>query len=258
MVYDAKIGDRNLELIRLGNKYDGGYVIPKEVIKASDVLMRYGNGSDTSFEKDISQNFNKTSYEFICNVKNSESGISNCHLLNEYVGTSSICKKENIFSEDITSFSLQCQNLKLENKNILMKIDIEGAEYSIMDNILKYSDNIMGIVTKLYIRKLKTYEKILKFLSLFDKDFVLVHLHGNNCYSCKRKKFPIPDVIELSYINKNLINSYQISKNQKHPQPIDQPNIRNKKDCKFKIKLEKVKNGKNKFKKLIRIFKLLY
>ncbi len=39
--------------IRLGNKYDGGYVIPKIFIDNVDTIYSYGIGDDISFEIDF-------------------------------------------------------------------------------------------------------------------------------------------------------------------------------------------------------------
>ena len=117
-------------------------------------------------------------------------------------------------------------------------MDIEGAEFDVLNDILNYSNNITGIVFELHIPR-GSPEKALKILSSMDRYFVLVHLHGTNIsldyFKTKYAKNYIPSVLELTYINKNLLSSYEISKNQKHPSPIDQPDCPGLPDCEFEI-----------------------
>jgi len=239
MVYDAKIGNNTLEFVRLGKRHDGGYVVPKKAIEASDILMGYGIANDISFERDFTERFNKPSYGFDCGVENIKTGNPDCHFFNECIGTSDYLYKNQISSGKISTFFKQLQRLELINKKILIKMDIEGAEYVVIDDILKNSNNITGIIIEIHNRNGKNNKKVIKLLSSLENSFVLVHVHGNNsCCGCKTNGFPIPCVIELTYINKNLISSYHISNNQKHPLPIDEPNNSKRPDCEFEIKNE--------------------
>ena len=43
----------NVKLIRLGNKFDGGYVVPLDIIKKIKLLVSFGLGNDWSFENDF-------------------------------------------------------------------------------------------------------------------------------------------------------------------------------------------------------------
>ena len=55
-------------LIRLGNKYDGGYVVPDDLTKNSDALISFGYGYDATFEYDyIKYTKNKVHiYDYSC------------------------------------------------------------------------------------------------------------------------------------------------------------------------------------------------
>ena len=50
------------KLVRLGKKYDGGYVVPEELIKNSEALISFGYGYDPSFEYDYIKRNNKSVY----------------------------------------------------------------------------------------------------------------------------------------------------------------------------------------------------
>ena len=238
-IYDAKIKESPLKFIRLGGDNDGGYVVPSQVLEASEALMGYGISDDISFEREFSQRFNKPSYGFDCGVQNIETGDSRCHFFSECIGTSDYLYENQISSGRVSFFSDQLQRLGLKNKKIFIKMDIEGAEFEVLYDILNHSDNVTGIVFEFHMTPCGTPKKALQILSSLDRHFVLVHLHGTNvtfdCFKSKNAKNYIPTVLELTYVNKKLLSSYEISKNQKHPQPIDQPNHVNLSDYKFEI-----------------------
>ena len=43
-------------LVRIGNKYDGGYVVPLEIIKISKILLSAGLSDDWTFESQFKKN----------------------------------------------------------------------------------------------------------------------------------------------------------------------------------------------------------
>lgn len=238
MVYDAKVKGNPLKLIRLGSSYDCGYVVPIEALDASDALLGYGIDNDISFEREFCQRFDKPSFGFDCGTPNIETGDSRCHFFSECIGTSDYIYSWQTSSGHVSSFSEQLRRLKLTDKKVFIKMDIEGAEFEVLDSILDYSNNITGIVLELHIH-LSNAEKTLGILSSLDRNFVLIHLHGNNFsleyFKTKYAKNHIPCALELTYINKNLLSSYKISENQKHPNPIDQPVWPYFSDCEFEI-----------------------
>jgi len=50
------------KLVRMGRIYDGGYVVPEELIKKSEVLISFGYGYDPYFEYDYIKRSNKSAY----------------------------------------------------------------------------------------------------------------------------------------------------------------------------------------------------
>ncbi len=58
------------KLVRLGNKNDGGYVVPCDLTKKTDILISFGYGYDPSFEYDYI-NFTKKKtyvYDYTSNI----------------------------------------------------------------------------------------------------------------------------------------------------------------------------------------------
>jgi hypothetical protein len=85
----------------------------------------------------------------------------------------------------------------------------------------------------------KQIAQALNLLQMLEKDFLLVHVHGNN--NCKGSFVTtnsigeITRVLELSYINRNLVQSYEISRDQTHPTSFDMPNVSKFPDVQFTI-----------------------
>lgn len=238
VVYDAKVQDNPLEFIRLGRDNDGGYVVPVVAMESADVLMGYGIADDISFEREFSQRFDKLSYGFDCGVQNIDTGDSRCRFFSECIGNSDYLYGNQRSSGQISSFSQQLQRLELTDKKVFIKMDIEGAEFDVLDDVLNHADNITGIVLEIHIPN-GNPEKVLRILSSLNRQFVLVHVHGNNFsdnyFKTKYSIYSIPKVLELTYTNKNLLSSYEISKNQKHPHPINQRDCINIPECEFEI-----------------------
>ena len=82
-------------------------------------------------------------------------------------------------------------------ENIFLKIDIEGSEYRILDQIILHQNKINGFVIEFHSCDLH-FDRIEKFINNFDLD--LVHIHINN-YS-NINQLSNPDVIELTFCKK--------------------------------------------------------
>ena len=106
-------------------------------------------------------------------------------------------------------------------KNIFVKIDIEGDEYRVLDDLVKHSEKIIGLVIEFHNSDLH-YDRIENFLNEFKLD--IVHIHANN--SGPLNKSGDPTILEVSFAKdpKKLGPLKSVRKN------LDQPNIKNKKD----------------------------
>ena len=124
-------------------------------------------------------------------------------------------------------------------------MNMNGAEYDVFSEILKHTEKLTGIVLELHkLHKSSSVKKAVHLLEEIEKNFVLVHVHGNNIESStwsaqKVKKGAISTTLELSYINKNLLSSYVLSPHQKSPTSLDMPNLPNHPDIEFELLMPK-------------------
>lgn len=240
MVHTAYKNGEPLELYRHGRDNDGGYVVPKVALESADALIGYGIADDASFEDQFSQIYDKPSYGYDCSIESVESSSHLFKLVSECIASKDYLYSNNLsFNQmKVSSFADHIRDNNLIGKKIFVKMDIEGAEYDAFDDILLNRNNITGIVLEIHFSD-KNIERTVNLLSKLNRNFLLLHVHGNNC---ARKSFEasnvigkLPYVIELTYINKFLIGGYEISKDQSHPNRLDMPNCKNHDLIKFEI-----------------------
>ena len=116
---------------------------------------------------------------------------------------------------------------------MILKIDIEGSEYQIIDDIINNYKNIEMILLEFHEIDLKEHffiECVKKLLINFD----IIHLHGNN--HCKQSNSGIPVALEITMVNK-LHRPKEIHYETNFPkQDLDFPNNPNEKDIYFSFK----------------------
>ena len=81
-----------------------------------------------------------------------------------------------------------------------MKVDIEGSEFSIIDDIIHFSNNIDMLIIEFHDldkHENKFHKEILKLINHFN----IIHIHGNN--HCNINNYGLPIAVELTLLNKN-------------------------------------------------------
>jgi len=194
-----KVFDINKK-IRLGVNGDGGYVLA-ELDGEYDCYISAGISNEESFSRDFINKYNMNEYNSF-----GFDGTINNYPYN-YTNKISYIKK-NIYSFNNDTNS----NLSfLTNKynNIFLKMDIEGGEYPWLlqideTQLNKFKQIVIefhGITNDGWNC---TYNDKIKCLEKLSKTHYIIHAHGNNYGPVVNN---IPDVIELTYINKNYFNS---------------------------------------------------
>lgn len=239
-IYQAFDEHGLLKLARHGRDYDGGYVVPIKAMEKADVLLGYGIADDNSFEEKFSHIYQKPSYGFDCGITHIDSTTPLFKFVNQCIASDKTLYSGKASSGNVSSFSKQLDNLGLKTKKVFIKMDIEGSEYEAFTDILPHHNNITGIVLEIHFRDHERTKQAVRLLSDLGKHFVLLHVHGNNC--CVKSGFStlnsigvIPDVIELTYINKNLVDKYMLSPDQSHPTSLDMPNRSDQPEAIFNI-----------------------
>jgi hypothetical protein len=186
--------------IRCGTNNDGGYVFA-ELDGEYDCYISAGISDEESFTQDF---FNK--YNMNKNNSFAFDGTINDYPYQYTQNIQFIKKNINSFNDDNnTNLSF----LTYRFNNIFLKIDIEGGEYPWLlqideSELNKFKQIVIefhGITNDgwncNYNDKIKCLEKL-------SKTHYIVHAHGNNYGPVVNN---IPDVIELTYVNKKYFDS---------------------------------------------------
>ncbi len=119
------------------------------------------------------------------------------------------------------------QHNDLENKNLVLKMDVEGAEWDFILNIdSEILDNFIQITFELHgLLCLGMEVKILSALRKLDKTHAVVWMHANNNGSAEwESNMLVPNLLEITYVNRR---QYCLKEDQtiEFPLKIDTPNV---------------------------------
>ena len=194
------------ELIRIGPKNDGGYLVPDDLVGIENCFSP-GTANTKYFEDDLANKYRIKS--FMCDYS---SDIEK--FITPIIPELQIFEKkwldisENDISIEINSWVGRNSSNELDS---LLQMDIEGYEYK---NLIHASNDTLKkfriIVLEIHHLNLLQYSQFLKgvFIPTLRKltsFFTCVHVHPNNCCPVVRigNNIEIPTVIELTFLRKD-------------------------------------------------------
>ncbi|MDB4821275.1 FkbM family methyltransferase [Candidatus Pelagibacter sp.] len=247
----------NDNLIRVGPKLDGGYILDKRIIHLTEKIITCGLNDDWEFEKHflkIKPSCEVIAYDHTVNkkfwIKRFKKDIIHFFLfkklrLRKIIGIFKYYDYMNFFKSKNKHFELKISNENIKNKeitideifrdhdNLILKIDIEGSEYKVLKQILNNSKKINNLLIEFHDIQ-KNMNLIKDFIDQ-SNDLKLIHIHGNN-YSCTDENID-PNIIELTFTNIEKIGLEQKITEKNYPiDKLDYKNIPRKKD--FILKFE--------------------
>ncbi len=215
------------ELIRIGADGDGGYVLPDDVAGIKYVVS-VGCGKDWTFERHLKALI-RPRIKIIDRLdKKPEDLDIEVDYIDAWLG------KED--STDVVSLDSVLKDY--DEGEILLKIDIEGAEFQALENL---SGSQLHNV-RIFVMEVHGLEKILDrdfykhtfspFWKVITENFHLVHSHGNNCCGTVRyKNLQIPRVLELTFHKKS--RSTTLHGSRPIPSPLDRKIIEDRNEIRW-------------------------
>lgn len=225
--------------IRVGPNCDGGYVVYKPSFDEVDLLLTYGVGWDINFEIDF---YNLTGKKVLLYdptlFGDQDIDKTYCIKLAKKCKLFSLCKYvlhiyrwKGLF-EELRNYGIifhnegiACEAYKkydtfrnhllkngISKERILLKIDIEGNEYSILNGpgFIEGLDLVDQIIIEFHNLKsrLRELESIVNELK---KQFYIAHIHGNNysegfCLYRESSDIYFPDVVEITLVRKTKVS----------------------------------------------------
>lgn len=186
---------------RIGSPGDGGY-IQIDDFKGVEYALSLGINDNDDWDLEIAKKGIPVQ-QFDHSI---DSAPSKHPLLSFY-------KKKITSNTNVNEISLNdiIQGLKCNNNpNILLKMDIEGYEWEVLESC---DDEQLSRVTQItcefhgFSRLLETgfYSRAAKIIEKINRYFCVVHVHGNNASPlCNIANVAIPDVLEITFANKSL------------------------------------------------------
>lgn len=236
-------------LIRLGNKSDGGYVMEKKTLSNASYLLSFGVGDNWSFEKDCLKTnkklqinmydhtidikeffklFFKNFRRFITFRSNFNNISETLKVLKNYLELKNFSKNKNIiyYPFKITNKSQNRYEKSINNElknlnNVVIKCDVEGDEY----NLFKYIFNDLKKIDMMVIEfhwVEKNFIKFKKLIKKIQKTHSIIHFHANNNSRYSENK--LPDFVEISFLIKEKTNNKNKYINSLPNENLDFPN----------------------------------
>lgn len=211
---NLRVYDTGLNKVRLGRGFDGGYVICQigQILESNpsrvyDCFISGGIGGDVSFEKDFLRKFPEMKCHAFDGTVNSPNK-KNMFFTRKNIGPKETANETNLY------------NLINKHKDLFIKLDIEGGEYSWLSSI---SDDQLKRIKQLVI-ELHDFPQRWSVLSRLSKIYWLAHLHGNNYSGVRRiNNVIVPNTIECTYIRKSEVNQVRLN-NFAIPTKLDRSN----------------------------------
>jgi hypothetical protein len=195
--------DCGIELIRIGRTGDGGYLVPND-LSGIEYCFSPGVGPSSEFERHLADR-NIRSFLADYSVESPPVDMPEFTFDRKYVGASDT-------DPYITLASWKNKYLREYSGDLLLQMDIEGAEYEV---ILSVPDDLLSQFRILVIE----FHSLHKLFDPFSfrliaatfrkllRSFNVVHIHPNNsCEIAKRGKIEIPSMMEFTFINQTRVD----------------------------------------------------
>ena len=233
-------------LARIGSPNDGGYVVPLHAVKAADALLSFGLSHDWTFERDFKKHNPRAVVHCYDHTVTSLTALR--YSIGQLLRFSARLKASHLrkaftwidypwfFRGDNIHFRQRIWNDREDNSatvddafarlpggcQIFVKVDIEGSEYRILDDVLRRSASIVALAIEFHEIDVRP-ELFNSLIDRIKRDFYIVHIHGNNLGGLAPFHFPISP--EITFLNRRFFEQAPSPSALKYPVPeLDRPN----------------------------------
>lgn len=250
------------DLVRVGRDHDGGYILPRSAIVASDVLLSLGVNDDWSFEESVVS----VNPRITVTCVDGSTGLR--HILRKtaqksvdmlgYLATLQISKflrNARYLSRPVEfrRFFARHELLKLmvsagpasgcvtlhdlltraaggsRDRRILLKCDIEGSEYEVLPTLDEFASQVVAIVAEFHGLD-RHWRQFAACMQALESHFCVAHVHGNNFDGCVSGTL-VPVTLEVTLVNRLLLVEDPVRSRRSYPvQGLDMPNNRKRPD----------------------------
>lgn len=204
----------NSNKLRIGNERDGGYIVNDIIVNNTNKLISVGIGGEDQFELEWANKYPNTHIEaydgtYPCN--------NLCHKFPDRINKNIFYVHHNVGYKEK---QIPLNTVVDGKKRVLLKVDTEGGEYAMFDNVFFKDDSITGLILEVHdLHEPANQEKLANLILNNFSNLLLFHIHGNawggtfNLQLMPNKPHSItipnfPHVAELCFVNKSLVTEY--------------------------------------------------
>jgi hypothetical protein len=233
-------------LTRIGNPYDGGYVVPLEAVQSAGALLSFGLSHNWAFERDFKSR-NPAAiihcYDHTVSLRTafnySVGQLARCIALLrgsafagaftwidylQFFRAGNIHFKQRIwYDRQNNSATINDAFARLPvNASVFVKMDIEGSEYRVLDDLLRHAGNVTAMAIEFHDIDIMS-DRFNSLIGKIKQEFHIVHIHGNNMGGTT--PFHFPNAPEITFLHKRFFESEPAASTLKYPVPgLDGPN----------------------------------
>lgn len=222
-------------LVRLGGHMDGGYIVPQAAMDHAQGLLSLGLGDDFTFDQD----WHRAKPQDPIHMYDASVDINNIHIrVNTHVRGNIDIKGEyreffqgpvQHIAEYITPDNFAQALDRMGVDQIFVKMDIEGAEYPLIDLFVQHHDRIVGIAMEWHhcVKRSQIWSHAVSKLNQY---YDIVHVHGNN--HVHQDSDGVFGCMELTHVRRDVVNSAGPRK-QIYLPDLDYSNVHGREDVEY-------------------------
>ena len=216
------------DLIRIGNKSDGGYLLPN-CLDNIKFCFSIGVDDKITFEEDL---FKRDIISFLADYSQDTKKVPDkFHFEKKYI--------KSYDSEDSININnwIESKRKIINGENLIFQIDAEGYEYEIINSISeKNLDQIKILIIEFhdleYSGNRTIYQIIDSTMKKILKNFDIAHIHHNNWKNMTLvSNLKIPSNLEVTFLNKKFVKKKDRIINLPHK--LDFKNVKTNSDIKL-------------------------
>ena len=217
---------KNCTFKRFGDAHDGGYLLCANLMHDVTSAYSYGIDGRDKWGCDISKMYNVNVHQYDCFNTTRPACTNGKFIFHEECVGDKYSKQDNKIFDSIKNQIIKNSD---QNKKLVMKIDVEGAEW---DSFLATPDEVLNNIEQLIVEfHWVDQKKYIHVIQKLKKTFYPVNVHFNN-HVCYNKITPFTTfAYEVLFVNKRIGIIDNIQPDHPAPNPLDAPNNPQKKDC---------------------------
>jgi FkbM family methyltransferase len=213
------------DLERLGARHDGGLVVPKSAVQRAKYLLSFGVAFDWSFEAAFFRE--NPSVAIHCYDHRLNARRVAFHSLKSFFGAAleparfqdafkyfsyrtffrgrvQHHKNRVWYNHDADSVTVKDAFARLGPRGeVFLKVDIEGSEYRILDDLAEFTDRIDAMAIEFHDIDILS-DQFDAAIARIRKDFHIVHVHANNMAGLSPSG--LPNELEITFLNRHLFD----------------------------------------------------